>query len=715
MQKRELKWYICFGIVALAAIAASILTYVDMTGFCINIGSVLIMVAIIIWSLGYLPPKKGVGLRYLVEVAQELRAGTETIITLSNDTDMSVDDILRNSDADKPLFRNTTLNQAFLAHRRELDRLYRDGSNFRFSDIAEYVNQELLDHIGNMSFCDIVGGSMTGLGILGTFLGLMIGLQDFDPTTADTMLLTIPTLIDGIKIAFLTSIFGVVFSLLFNMYSRGIQADASDALDSFLISYYKYVIPQPENDGFTQLIRYQQSQADSMAQFAEEMSLTMANALKENVAPTFQRIEASISTLAESLSKNHNETIKEMASAFVTNMNEAMGDHLDHLAQNIQKLCQWQDESIAKMAQSLHAFSEAGEKVNAVNAKMDASFDSLEQYMQKIATLQAKVNSDFTNVIEALGQASEKLDHQNQSAQASIEAQKNLAQSINDAAAGTFEKMNAYQEAALNTQKELAAYSAAMKDTLRTTSDGVAVSIERAAAEFAETSAQVRKDLTACATTMQDNMNTAAQTTVSAIDGAVQSELKQMQAHTAASVSAIEKAFAEFVKTTEQVRLEMTACSKSMQSDMNTATQSTISALNEAIQTELRQIQTGMEAIEKTHRAFIDGMNKSSEQLTASAAQMSAASQDLTNNLDKAMSRTYQQIDSQMADIVRHLSGTIADIRDVTGQLPKILASAAAQTQKTTEQYLSAISQSQKQLVSEVKHHNQILNNRGEQ
>lgn len=176
------------------------------------------MVSIIVWSLGCLTPKKGIGLRYLTSAAAELRAGTESIITLSHDTDMSVDDALRAKEADSPLFRNPALHQAYRAHRRELDRLYRDGSSFRFSDIAEYVNQDLLDHIGNMSFCDIVGGSMTGLGILGTFLGLMIGLQDFDPSTADAMLQTIPTLIDGIKIAFLTSIFGVVYSLLYNMY-----------------------------------------------------------------------------------------------------------------------------------------------------------------------------------------------------------------------------------------------------------------------------------------------------------------------------------------------------------------------------------------------------------------------------------------------------------------------------------------------------------------
>ena len=76
MQQRETKWYIIFAIAVLAAIGASIWTCVDMVGLCINIGSVLAMGSIIVWSLGYLPPKRGVGLRYLADAASELRAGT---------------------------------------------------------------------------------------------------------------------------------------------------------------------------------------------------------------------------------------------------------------------------------------------------------------------------------------------------------------------------------------------------------------------------------------------------------------------------------------------------------------------------------------------------------------------------------------------------------------------------------------------------------------
>ena len=44
-----------------------------------------------------------------------------------------------------------------------------------------------LQEIGNAGFNDFVSNLMTGLGILGTFVGLIIGLQSFHPGSAEVM------------------------------------------------------------------------------------------------------------------------------------------------------------------------------------------------------------------------------------------------------------------------------------------------------------------------------------------------------------------------------------------------------------------------------------------------------------------------------------------------------------------------------------------------
>lgn len=54
---------------------------------------------------------------------------------------------------------------------------------------------------------------MTSLGILGTFIGIVIGLLGFDTHNIDG---SIPTLLEGLKTAFITSICGLVGAILFN-------------------------------------------------------------------------------------------------------------------------------------------------------------------------------------------------------------------------------------------------------------------------------------------------------------------------------------------------------------------------------------------------------------------------------------------------------------------------------------------------------------------
>ena len=51
---------------------------------------------------------------------------------------------------------------------------------------------------------------LTTAGILGTFIGISIGLVNFDPADIKA---SIPQLLDGLKIAFLTSIIGIIASI----------------------------------------------------------------------------------------------------------------------------------------------------------------------------------------------------------------------------------------------------------------------------------------------------------------------------------------------------------------------------------------------------------------------------------------------------------------------------------------------------------------------
>ena len=62
----------------------------------------------------------------------------------------------------------------------------------------------------NKRIADYFPTSLSTLAVLGTFYGIYVGLQDFDPHNIQA---SIPLLLDGLKTAFATSLWGMSLSL----------------------------------------------------------------------------------------------------------------------------------------------------------------------------------------------------------------------------------------------------------------------------------------------------------------------------------------------------------------------------------------------------------------------------------------------------------------------------------------------------------------------
>ncbi|MBT6415960.1 hypothetical protein [Candidatus Puniceispirillum sp.] len=84
----------------------------------------------------------------------------------------------------------------------------------------------------NRAFIDLTPSALTSLGILGTFLGIFIGLLDFDVRTINK---SVPILLEGLKVAFGTSIVGLASALLFRflkpLLSNNTTAEDASAQD----------------------------------------------------------------------------------------------------------------------------------------------------------------------------------------------------------------------------------------------------------------------------------------------------------------------------------------------------------------------------------------------------------------------------------------------------------------------------------------------------
>lgn len=140
-------------------------------------------------------------------------------------------------------------------------------------DLEEYINEDLLDRVGMNFFNSGVSGTLTGLGILGTFLGLSMGLGAFSGDDIFTISDNVGSLLSGMKVAFHTSVYGILFSLVFNIAYRSIMSDAYEVLGEFLSVFRQTAQPNTvkEDDSAATMLIYQSGMANSLKQMLEIM------------------------------------------------------------------------------------------------------------------------------------------------------------------------------------------------------------------------------------------------------------------------------------------------------------------------------------------------------------------------------------------------------------------------------------------------------------
>lgn len=141
-------------------------------------------------------------------------------------------------------FEQRTLDTFFGTYREKVRKQQSSGQIL--CDITEYINEDELALHSWQSLVRQIPGTLTSLGILGTFIGLLIGIRGIGFSTVNDALTSVQTLLAGIQVAFYTSIAGVILSLLFNIVYRVVWNMMLRNLGMFTDSFHKNVIPSVE-------------------------------------------------------------------------------------------------------------------------------------------------------------------------------------------------------------------------------------------------------------------------------------------------------------------------------------------------------------------------------------------------------------------------------------------------------------------------------------
>lgn len=223
-------------------------------------------------------------------------------------------------------------------------------------------------------------GILVGLGLLGTFLGLTLGILGFNSDSSEAIQGSIQSLLGGMGTAFLTSLFGMGFSSYYIFQEKRLMNTFEKYLDNICsILNKKYYLS--ENDFLAAYLSFKDEQGNTVY---------LSNAVRDMYAETHKQtgfmgtlVDDLSDALDEKLSDNINEKVIPMIEKFVT----TLSDKLDMLKTSIQ--------------------SPAEDMTHTIVDELRASMNDM---MEKFGTeLSGSATSNLTSLTENLAKASDSL------------------------------------------------------------------------------------------------------------------------------------------------------------------------------------------------------------------------------------------------------------------------------------------------------------------
>lgn len=276
-------------------------------------------------------------------------------------------------------------------------------------------------------FVQYIPTLLTTIGIFGTFLGIVLGLLEFNQLDIEA---SIPPLLEGLKTAFITSLAGIFSSLIFKTLStfsflkpKQIKNIVEHASPEAILSAIRAQLEQTKilkealvgNEESTLFGQLKLLRADindhaklSIKNQQEQSTNQQVLALKqqENFDGFSQQLWVKLQDFADTLSKSATEQViealKQVICDFNNNLTEQFGENFKQLNDAVLKLVDWQEnyklqlgEMTLQYAQGVEAISQTqvavahiGEQTKAIPESMNDLKGIMDVNQHQIAELE---------------------------------------------------------------------------------------------------------------------------------------------------------------------------------------------------------------------------------------------------------------------------------------------------------------------------------------
>lgn len=293
----------------------------------------------------------------------------------------------------------------------------RDDHNYIYkTEQAEkfFDEYKIISKVMNIRYWHALPGIFVGLGIFGTFVGLTYGISNFDVTNIESIKDSIKNMLSGTGTAFLTSVWGMIFSLFFNWYEKKRFSEISNVFSSFCNTI---------NELFT--LSTQQriiiEQRDLLKQiegaikiFSTDLANKFAQSLREIIGIRLDEIKEimkeSIKLMIREISEMKDKIVVALKDTFEVTFNQNVIPAINEMKNSIEQLRrEKQESSVSAIKNIIDSFSETllshtktdFEKISSILVDASKKINSLPSNLEYIGNILMSSTKQIEDLMEA--------------------------------------------------------------------------------------------------------------------------------------------------------------------------------------------------------------------------------------------------------------------------------------------------------------------------
>lgn len=575
----------------------------------------------------------------------------------------------------------------------------------------------------NTRIIDAGAGTLVGLGLLGTFLGLTLGIGGFDSSNSDGIQTSIQSLLDGMGTAFLTSLIGMILSLIYTMsektwrngfakrlYDLNHKLDDANYIDDVeFISYNQRIVCENVIKAISEELQsvagslYGQMKSLLQYQNAENKDVPIANAIREILINNEEQTRA-LKSFSSDLALELNDRLDETLS-------RQMQQRLIPLMESVDNTTKTVVEHIDSMALSVS--SPATDMIERVVGDLK---DSLMGIMEEFkSTLSKNATNELENLALSLGTATKAIAEfpQNMANISDVlqltitEVRNSIAEISNSSAAANSSAMKRMQEQIVFATNSISNAITEVKDVMNNITQSSEQSsrdlIEKVAKSTSEMSSFMQKTMEQISGVMQASVKSMSddiagkQTDLLALQEGTTSEVKKVVAQLSESwkhsseaiLSQTENLLSRFDNTIERMSTTNSAVSGTM--DLFKQAQSNITGTTAHLQTISGDMKTATETFRKGQSEYSLSLEKVQRETEGKLHEVVELFETAGSATDEYVEK-FEIIKNGLGQIFSQIQNGLNEYsRSVSASLQKYLDSYSTSLTSTTDALASTI------------------------